>query len=97
MVAVTADGLVSRTQEDTRLAERREAPWWMLRVNTRDTLYLVSEQGEAAGLPVHALPEVENPSQGVPIHKVTALGEGEKLAALFTLHPRKSGPRVGSF
>jgi DNA gyrase subunit A len=92
-VTVTADGLISRTQEDTPPGSSgREAPWWLLRVNTRDTLYLVSEQGEAAGLPVHALPAVENPSQGAPIHKVTALSEGEKLAALFTLHPKDERP-----
>ena len=92
-VAVTADGLVSRTQEDTPpISSGRDAPWRLLRVNTRDTLYLVSEQGEAAGLPVHSLPEVENPSQGSPIYKVSALGEGEKLAALFTLHPKEERP-----
>lgn len=92
-VTVTTDGLVSRTQEDIPPSSSgREAPWWLLRVNTRDTLYLVSEQGEAASLPIHALPEVENPSQGAPIHKVTALGEGEKLAALFTLHPKEERP-----
>ncbi len=92
-VSVTAEGLVSRTQEDTPPSSSgREAPWWLLRVNTRDTLYLVSEKGEAAGLPVHALPEVDNPSQGAPINKVSALGEGEKLAALFTLHPKDERP-----
>jgi DNA gyrase subunit A len=92
-VSVTAAGLVSRSHEDAPPASSgRDAPWWLLRVNTRDTLYLVSELGESAGLPVHSLPEEEDPNLGVPIYKISALGENEKLAAIFTLPPKEERP-----
>lgn len=88
-VMAAADGLMARTLgEDAPRLSGNAAPRWVLRANTRDTLYVVNEQGEAAGLPVHALPEAESPQMGVPLHKVSALAEGSRLVALFTLPPK---------
>jgi DNA gyrase subunit A len=88
-VSITSTGMVSRTLEDKmpRLTGK-EAPTFLIRSNTRDTLYLVSEQGEAAAIPVHSLPESENPLEGLPLYKVSALGENVRLAAIFSLPPR---------
>jgi hypothetical protein len=49
------------------------SPKWSIRVHTRDTLYLVSEQGEAVAVLVHSLAETENPAEGNPLHKACAL------------------------
>jgi DNA gyrase subunit A len=85
-VMVTPDGLISRTHDDKPpKVSGAAAPRWLLRANTGDTLYLVTEQGEAAALPAHAVPEAENPAEGVPCHKVSPLTETDKLAALFAL------------
>src|SRR4030067_1991796 len=65
------------------------APRFLLQVNTRDTLFLVSANGEAAGIPVQTLPEADNPQDGAPIHKVSALPEGARMASLFTLPPKE--------
>ena len=88
-VAATAEGLVSRTHDEKppRLSGTA-APSFLLQANTRDTLFLVSENGEAAGIPLHSLPEAESPQEGTPLHKISSLAEGDKLAALFTLPPR---------
>lgn len=88
-VSITSTGMVSRTLEDKmpRLTGK-EAPTFLIRSNTRDTLYLVSEQGEAAAIPVHSLPESENPLEGLPLYKVSALGENVRLAAIFSLPAR---------
>jgi DNA gyrase subunit A len=85
-LSVSTDGLISRTQDDKppRLSGN-EAPLWLLKVNTRDTLYLVCEQGEAAAISMHTVPEAEKPSDGVAIHKISALTSNAKLTALFTL------------
>ena len=85
-VATTAEGLISRTHDDKppRISGTA-APHFLVQVNTRDTLFLVSERGEAAGIPVHSLPETDNPQAGVPLHKASALIEGDKLAAIFSL------------
>jgi DNA gyrase subunit A len=88
-LTVTGDGLVARTLENKlpRLSGN-EAPVWVVKANSRDTLYLVAENGEAAALPVHAIPEADKPSLGVPLHQVSTLRESDQLAAMFTLPPR---------
>jgi DNA gyrase subunit A len=89
-VSATTDGLVSRTlDERPPRISGTAAPRFLLQVNTRDTLFLVSEKGEAAGIPVQTLPEAESPQDGAPMHKVSALSEEDKLAALFTLPPKE--------
>ena len=96
-VAATAEGLISRTHDDKppRISGTT-APRCLVQVNTRDTLFLVSERGEAAGIPVHSLPETENPQEGTPLHKACALAEGDKLAAIFSL-PAKEERLTGWF
>jgi len=88
-LVVTSEGLISRTVDDKppRLSGS-EAPLLLLRVNTRDTLYLVCEHGEAAALPLHAVPEVEKPSAGIAPDKISALKTGAQLVAAFTLPPK---------
>ena len=89
-VSATDDGLVSRTlDEKPPRISGSMAPRFLLQVNTRDTLFLVSERGEAAGIPVQTLPEAETPQDGAPVHKVSALSEDAKLASLFTLPPKE--------
>jgi DNA gyrase subunit A len=90
-LVVTAEGLITRSHEDEmpRLSGK-EAPAWLARANTRNTLYLVAENGEAAAVPVHAIPEADDPLQGAPLGKVSPLREGHRLAALFSMPP-KSG------
>jgi DNA gyrase subunit A len=96
-VAATAEGLISRTQDEKppRISGTA-APRCLVQVNTRDTLFLVSERGEAAGIPVHSLPETDNPQEGTPLHKASALAEGDKLAAIFSL-PVKEERLAGWF
>ncbi|NJD60119.1 MAG: DNA gyrase subunit A [Anaerolineae bacterium] len=88
-VSATIDGLISRTLDDKppRISGNL-APRFLLQVNTRDTLFLVSEKGEAAGIPVQTLPEAPNPQDGSPKHKVSALSDSDNLAAVFTLPPK---------
>ncbi len=89
-VSATEDGLVSRTlDEKPPRISGSMAPRFLLQVSTRDTLFLVSDKGEAAGIPVQTLPEAETPLEGAPIHKVSALTDVAKLAALFTLPPKE--------
>ena len=88
-VSATAEGLVARTLDDKPpRPSGMAAPRFLLQVNTRDTLFLVSKDGEAAGIPVEALPEADNPQNGAPLHKVSALPEASTLAAMFTLPPK---------
>jgi DNA gyrase subunit A len=88
-VMINRDGLVSRTlEDDTPRPSGWDVPDWLVRINTRDTLYLVTENGQAVAIPVHTIPEAEKPSQGVLFSKLTPLREGQKLAAVFGLPPK---------
>jgi len=88
-VGITEEGLLARTNNDSapRLSGR-QAPRWLLRTNTHHTLYLVSEEGKAAAVAVHALPEAEKPTDGVPYYKVSPLSQEDLLAAVFSLPGR---------
>ena len=90
-VGVTREGLVSRTR-DTKSPRPsgKDAPKWLVKVSTNDTLYLVSEKGEAAAVAVHTLPEADKLSDGTIWHKVSPLKSSDKLAAVFALPARKS-------
>ena len=90
-VGATRDGIISRTR-DTKLPRPsgKEAPNWLVKVSTNDTLYLVSEKGEAAAIAVHTLPEAEKLSDGIVWHKASPLKPSDKLAVIFALPARKS-------
>ncbi len=90
-VSLTPEGLISRSMKDARpRISGSAAPLMLLRVNTRDTLYLVTESGQAASLPVVSLPECDKPAAGLDFHKLSALKDtGDPLAALFALPPKK--------
>ncbi|MBL7161305.1 MAG: DNA gyrase subunit A [Anaerolineales bacterium] len=85
-VSQTSKGLISRTLKDARPRISGSAvPKQLIRVNTRDTLYLVTEDGQTASLPVLSIPETDKPDDGVPFHLVSALTDKDKLAVIFTL------------
>jgi len=85
-VSQTSKGLISRTLKDARpRISGSAAPKQLIRVNTRDTLYLVTENGQTASLPVLSIPETDKPDDGAPFHLVSALTDKDKLAVIFTL------------
>ncbi len=89
-LSVTADGLISRSLEDKMPRQSgSEAPAWLLRVNTRHTLYLVNKDGQAAALSMHGIPETEKPTDGVPISRVSALREDDQLAVILSMPPKE--------
>jgi DNA gyrase subunit A len=88
-IMVNRDGLISRTPgEDPPRPSGWDVPDWLVRINTRDTLYLVSDQGEAAAIPAHTVPEVEKPSQGIHFSRISPFVNGAKLSSVFGLPPR---------
>lgn len=88
-ISITTDGLISRSLGDKapRLSGKN-APYWLLQSNTRDTLYIVTDKGEAAAFPVHVITETDQPDLGNLIYKVAPLKEGQSPATIFALPPR---------
>ena len=85
-VMASPDGLISRTTDDKqpRLSGRDVASV-LITANTRDTLYLIASNGEAAAIPMHVLPIASRPSEGSPLYKVSPLTKDHHLAAAFAL------------
>ncbi len=89
-VMINRDGLVARSEgDDPPRPSGWDVPNWLVRVNTRDTLFLVSEEGEAAAIPAHSVPEASKPSQGTHFSKLTPFSMDDKLSSVFGLPPKK--------
>lgn len=87
-IAIHPNGNVARMPDGkTPRPSGSAAPSLIVKSNTRDTLYLVAANGETAAIAVHALPENENPENGVHYSKVSPLREKDKLTTAFSLPP----------
>jgi DNA gyrase subunit A len=90
-VVVTDNGLISRSPIGRlpRLAGRA-APRVILGAGGRDVVYLVDANGTAAAVAVQAIPECEDPREGVPVSKASPFPAGSQVAAGFALPPERS-------
>jgi DNA gyrase subunit A len=95
-ISALSDGTLSRAPEgkQPRLSGTT-APMWSFQASTRHTLYLVTESGEAAAIPILSLPEAESPTEGTPTHRLSPLRESDHLVAMFTLPPKDERPEQG--
>ncbi len=90
-IGVTDDGLVSRTHDDKQPRHSgNDAPRFLVKASTTDTVYFVSKLGKAAAVAAHLIPEANKLSQGVPWHRVSPLSDTDALAAVFALPANKS-------
>ena len=88
-LTITEDGLAALTSDDKLPRQSgSEAPTWLLKVNTRDTVFLAAENGMTAAIPVHNVPEAEKPSAGIHLAKITPLTLDDHLACAITLPPK---------
>ena len=85
-VMVSPEGLISRTKDDKQpRLSGNDIAQVLIKAMTRDTLYLVAENGEAAAIPMHVLQAADKPSQGNPFHKISSLTDKHTLVAAFSL------------
>ena len=90
-VGVTHDGLVSRTVDEKEPKHSgNDAPRWLVKASTSDTVYFVSKSGRAAAVAVHIIPQTTKLTEGTLFNRVTPLQESDSLAAVFALPSRKS-------
>jgi len=89
-VTLSQGGLLSRTRDDKqpRLSGRDTAQI-LVKAKTRDTLYLVATNGEAAAIPMHIVPVADKPSAGVPFYTISPLSNQHELICVFSLPPRE--------
>jgi DNA gyrase subunit A len=90
-IGITEDGLVSRTVDDKQPKHSgNDAPRWLVKASTTDTVYLVAKSGRAAAVAAHIIPQAEKLTQGTMFHRVSPLTENDSLAAVFSLPSQKS-------
>jgi len=90
-IGVTEDGLVSRTHDDKQPKHSgNDAPRWLVKASTADTVYFVAKSGRTAAVAAHIIPQAEKLSQGSLFYKVSPLQENDSLAAVFALPSRKA-------
>ncbi len=85
-VMISPKGLISHTKDDKQpRLSGRDIAQILVKAKTRDTLYLVTDNGEAAAIPMHVLQAADKPSGGIPFHKISPLTEKQILVGAFTL------------
>jgi DNA gyrase subunit A len=90
-IGVTEDGLVSRTVDDKQPKHSgNDAPRWLVKASTTDTVYFVAKSGRAAAVAAHIIPQADKLSQGTMFHRVSPLTDNDSLAAMFALPSQKS-------
>jgi DNA gyrase subunit A len=90
-VGVTVDGQVARTHDEKQPKHSgNDAPRFLVKASTTDTIYFVSKLGKAAAVAAHIIPESEKLSNGSMFYKVAPLSENDSLAAVFALPAKKS-------
>ncbi len=90
-IGVTEDGLVSRTHDEKQPKHSgHDAPRWLVKASTTDTIIFVAKSGRAAAVAVHIIPQAEKLTEGSLFYKVAPLQEADSLAAVFALPARKS-------
>jgi DNA gyrase subunit A len=90
-IGVTSDGVVSRTRDEKEPRHSgNDAPRWLVKATTTDTIYFVSKLGKAAAVAAHLIPEAAKLSGGSMFHRVSPLQDTDSLAAVFALPANKS-------
>jgi DNA gyrase subunit A len=96
-ITVNAEGIVARTHDDKQPRHSgHDAPRWLVKASTADTVYFVSKLGKAAAVAVHVIPPVDLSGNGrsgshggSPFYRVSPLTETDALAAVFALPARR--------
>ena len=84
-LVLTDSGKLARIDSTRRPGLSDYTPLALLRANTHDVLFLLTSEGTAAALAVHAIPIAAGPLAGAALHSVSALTERDEVVAAVTL------------
>jgi DNA gyrase subunit A len=89
-ITLTQGGAISRTFDDSAprvTTDVKDPPLAMMGSNTTHTLYLFTEKGQAATIPVNVLPQSEDLEQGVACTTLCPLTAEEQVTRVLSLPP----------
>ncbi len=73
------------------LAYTKNPPRFILKASSRDILYLFTEKGRAASIPVHTIPARKDPKEGVPFSTLCALEAPSRVITGLAITPPEEG------
>ncbi len=95
-VGMTADGKIGRVDMDTVKQKGFVPPARIVRSDTQQTVYVVSDSGKACGMYVETLPKVDDFSGGIDFMALSGWAASEKPAVLFTMPSREKMDETAS-
>ena len=89
-IILTQSGTLARINNTRRPSLTGCTPLSILRANTRDTLYLITNDGMASAITVGSIPIAINPKSGVPIDSVSAIMNNKSVITALSINPANS-------
>jgi len=84
-VALSEDNRMARTNKDKSFRQwGLNAPKFVLRTTTHQTIFVVADNGETAAMAVHAIPVADEPENGVLISALAPFKEDQNIAMLLS-------------
>ena len=87
-VGLTRDGKIGRVELDAVKQRGFAVPEWIVRSDTQQTVYIVSETGKTCGIYVETLPKVDDFSAGIDFAAVSGWSADENPVTLFAMPSR---------
>ena len=95
-IGMTAEGKIGRCDPEKINEKGFEIPPWILKTDTQQTVYVVSETGRAFGIYAETLPKVESFAGGFDANLISGWTADDKVAAVFTLSTKERGSETCS-
>ncbi len=87
-VGLTRDGKIGRVALEAVKQRGFVIPEWIVRSDTQQTVYVVSETGKTCGIYVETLPKVDDFSAGIDFSAVSGWSADEKPVTIFAMPSR---------
>ncbi len=87
-VTLTVAGKLGRSLENSApkvTGEVKEPPRFILETDASELLYLFTARGGCSTVPVHQLPQLADPADGLPFNSLTGLTSADEVVAAITL------------
>ena len=88
-IGMTAEGKIGRCDPEKINEKGFEIPPWILKADTQQTVYVVSETGKAFGIYAETLPKVDSFAGGFDANLISGWTRDDKAAAVFTLSAKE--------
>lgn len=93
-ITLTVNGNIARSYDDESpkvTTSTKEPPRFIVHGSTNQVLYLFTEKGECATIPVQQLPQADSPENGQPFYNFCPLSDKDRLVGILCLPANLEG------